>query len=129
MWEQIVDIPVPQDCGGWGGEKDLQGFSPGQGSAAYCEAEFVDIPVPGRGGRGGSCGGLQGFRPGQNSTADVEQVVDTPARGGLHGFLPGQSSSSSSRLLGEADEGIQGGFSHFSPSKKVRSWVRTRGRN
>ena len=50
--EQIVDILVPQDCGGWGGERDLQGFSPGQGSAAYCEAEFVDIPVPGRGGGG-----------------------------------------------------------------------------
>ena len=125
-----MDIPVPQDCGGLGGDGGFQGFSPGQGSAAYCGAEFVDIPVPGSGGSGGSRGSLQDFRPGQNSTADVEQNVDIPARGGLHGFLPGQGSSSSSRLLDDADEGIQGVFRTFPrPEKKVRSWVRTRGRN
>ena len=85
--EQYGDFPVPPGCGGQGGEGGLQGFSPGQGSAAYGGAEFVGIPVPGCGGGGGSCGSLQGFRPGQNSTADVEQNVDIPARGGLHGFL------------------------------------------
>ena len=31
----------------------------------------------------------EGLRPGQNSTADVEQIVDIPARGGLQDFLPG----------------------------------------
>ena len=48
----------------------------------------------------------------------MEQNVDIPARGGLHGFLPGQSSSSSSRLLDNADEGIQGGFRTFSRPEK-----------
>ena len=121
VWEQIVGIPVPQDCGGLGGDGGLQGFSPGQGAAAYCGAEFVDIPVPGSGEGGGSRGSLLGFPPGQNSTADVEQNVDFPARGGLHGFLLGQSSSSSSRLLVNADEGIQGGFRTFSrPGKSAR---------
>ena len=59
-----------------------------------------------------------------NSAAVAEQIVDIPARRGLSDFLPGQSStaSSSSRLLDDADEGIPVG-------KKVRSWVRTRGRN
>ena len=32
------------------------------------------------------------MRPGQISTAEVEQIVDIPARGGLQGFLPGQGS-------------------------------------
>ena len=77
----------------------------------------------------GSCGSLQGFRPGQNSTADVEQNVDIPARGGLHGFLPVQGSSSSSRLHDVADEDFTGFFRIFPRLKKVRSWVRTRGRN
>ena len=62
--EQIIHIPVPQDCGGCGGEGGLQGFSPGLGSTAYSGADLVDIPVPGRGGRGGSRGGLQGACPG-----------------------------------------------------------------
>ena len=54
----------------------------------------VDIPVPGGGGR---LAGLQGFLPRQSSTAaDVEQIVDIPARRGLQDFLPGQSSTASS---------------------------------
>ena len=118
VWEQIVDIPVPQDRGGLGGLGGFHGFSPGQGSAAYCGAEFVDIPVPGCGGGGGPRGSLQGFRSGQNSTADVEQNVDFPARGGLHGFLPGQGSSSSSRLHDGADDGIQGVFRTFHREEK-----------
>ena len=48
----------------------------------------------------------------------------------LQVFSPGQSSSSSSRLLVNADEGIQGDFfALFSVPEKVRGWVRTRGRN
>ena len=87
--------------------------------------QFLQVVVGGVG-----RGGLQGFSQRQNSTADLEQHVDIPARVGLHGFLPGQSSSSSSHLLVNADEGIQGGFSHFFPVReKVRGWVRTRGRN
>ena len=38
-------------------------------------------------------------------------------------------SSSSSRFPGSADEGIQGVFALFPVRKKVRGWVRTRGRN
>ena len=116
--EQLIDIPVPHDRGGRGGGGGLQGFSQGQGATAFRGAEFVDIPVPqGRGGWVG-LGGLQGFSQGQNSTADMEQIVDIPARGGPQGFLPGQSSSSSSRLLDNADEGIQGGFRTFSLPEK-----------
>ena len=48
----------------------------------------------------------------------MEQIVDTPARGVLRGFFPGQVSSSSSRLLGDADEGIQGFFRTFPKFKK-----------
>ena len=51
----------------------------------------------------------QGSRARQTSTAaDVEQIVDFPARRGLQGFLPrqGSAASASSRLLDDADEGI-----------------------
>ena len=125
--EQLVDIPVPQVRQGGGG--GLHGFRAGQGTTAFRGAEFVDLPVPpGRGGGVGR-GGLQGFSQRQNSTPDLEQLVDIPARVGLHRFLPGQSSSSSSRLHVNADEGIQGDFRTFSVREKVRSWVRTQGRN
>ena len=66
-------------------------------------------------------GGLQGFLPELDSTAaDMEQIVDIPARGGLQGFPPGQDSKafSSSRLHADADEGIHGFFSHFPGPKK-----------
>ena len=83
--------------------------------------EVVDHPVPqGRGG-GGSREGLQGSRARQTSTAaNVEQIVDFPARRGLPDFLPGQGStaSSSSRLLDDADEGIQYVFRTFPRPKK-----------
>ena len=41
--EQIIDIPVPH---GRAGQAGLQGFSQGQGSAAFSGADLVDIPVP-----------------------------------------------------------------------------------
>ena len=44
-------------------------------------------------------------------------------------FSPGQGSSSSSRLHGGTDEGIQAFFRTFPEKKKVQSKVRTRGRN
>ena len=116
--EQTMDIPVPRVRGGGGG--GLQGFHPGQGIPAAGVEQNVEIPVPQR--RRNKIGGFQGFFPGQNSTADVEQNVDIPARGGLHGFLPGQGSSSSSRFLGGADEGIQGGFRTFSHPGKSAGW-------
>ena len=127
VWEQIVDILVPHDFGGLGGDGGFQGFSPGQGTPAADVEQIVDIPVPQDRREGG--GGLPISLPGQGSTAYLEQIVDFPARGGLHGFFPRQGSSSSSRLPGYTDEGIQGGFSHFSVKKKVRRKVRTRGRN
>ena len=104
-----------------------KGFRPGQGIPAAGVEQIVEFPVPQR--RRKRTGGFQGFFPGQYSTADVEQNVDIPARGGLHGFLPGQGSSSSSRFPGAADEVFAGGFALFSVRKKVRGWVRTRGRN
>ena len=50
--------------------------------------QILNNPVPqGRRRRGGA---LQGSRPRQNSiAADVEQIVDIPARGGVQGFPPG----------------------------------------
>ena len=105
------------------------GLLSGQGSTAS-GSRVVDNPVPrGRGG-GGARGGLQGSHARQNSTANLEQIVDIPARRGLPDFLPGQSStaSSSSRLRDDADEPLQGFFALFPVRKKVRSWVRTRGR-
>ena len=81
--------------------------------------QTVDIPVPGRaGGRGRE--GLQGFS-GQGSTASsgADRVdIPVPRGGGLQGSRPGQGSSSSSRLLENTDDGIQGVFSHFSPREK-----------
>ena len=67
----------------------------------FCGAEHVEIPVPpGRGGRGG----LLGLRPDSNSAG-------------------------SSAHSGTADEVFPGRFRTFSQEKKVRRWVRTRGRN
>ena len=67
----IVDIPVPGRDGG-GARGSLQGFPPGQGSAAPHVEQTVDIPVPGRAGGGGRAG-LQGFA-GQSSTASSSHV-------------------------------------------------------
>ena len=110
------------------GEGGLQGLRPRQNSTALGGALHVDIPVPhGRGGRVGQ-GGLQGFSPGRGSTAfSGADLVDIPVpRGG--GFTdlflllhPRTRLVLWLRLLE--------GFSHFSPHEKVRSWVRTRGRN
>ena len=98
--EQIVDIPVPGRAGG-GERGGLQGFSQGQGSTAFYGADHADFPFPhGRVGRGG-----------------------------LQGFLPGQGSAASSSHVGSTDEAGQGVFRTFPRLKKVRGWVRTRGRN
>ena len=100
--ERIVDIPVPGRDGG-GGRRGLQGSLPRQNSAALNVEQTVDNPVPqGRGG-GGACGGLQGFA--------------------------GQSSTASSSHVGAADGAGLGVFRTFHRRKKVRSKVRTRGRN
>ena len=48
----------------------------------------------------------------------MEQIVDIPAREGLQGFLPGQGSSSSSRVHGGTDEGIQRVFRTFLREEK-----------
>ena len=75
---------------------------PRQNSAALHVEQTVDIPVPGRAGGGG--------------------------RGGLQGFA-GQGSTASSSHVGAADGAGQGVFRTFPRKKKVRSKVRTRGRN
>ena len=102
--------------------RELLGLLPGQGSTAsgsrFLE-EVADNPVPQ--GRRRCGGGLQGSRARQNSTAaDVEQIVDIPARRGVPDFLPHQSStaSSSSRLRDDADEGFQVVFQTFPRRKK-----------
>ena len=113
MAEQLVEVPT------------VLSYALFQQSTAE---QIIDIPVSGRGG-GGARGGLPGSRARQNSTAaDEEQIVDVPARGRLPDFLPSQGStaSSSSRLHDDADERIQGVFSHFSPApKKCANQVRS----
>ena len=78
----------------------------------------VDIPVPGGGGRLAS---RQCFPPRQSSrAADVEQIVEIPARGGLQDFLPdqGPTASSPSRLHDVADDEIQWVFRTFPRPRK-----------
>ena len=124
MAEQLVEVPTEPVyvlkviASKVFSRRELLGLLPGQSSTASGSGileEVVDNPVP------QARGGLQGSRARQSSTAaDVEQIVDIPARRGLPDFLPGQSAtaSSSSRLRDDADEGFQGFFSHFSPSEK-----------
>ena len=122
--EQLVEVPTIISCS----------------SLRRTAEQHVDIPVPRRGGRHP---GLQGFPPRQTSTATpsskkriseriVEQIVDIPG-GGLQDFRPGQSSSSSSHVPARDQEGLdepgEGFFRTFPQNKKVRSRVRTRGRN
>ena len=113
--EQNVDNPVSGRDGG-GTRGGLQGSLPGQNSAAVHVEQTVDIPVPRR--RRRRSGSPQGSLPGRGSTANLEQIVDTPARDSPQGFLPGQSSSSSSRSHDGPDAGIQGVFRTFPRMKK-----------
>ena len=100
VWEQIVDTPVFHGRGR-AHRGGLQGARPGQNSAAFYGTEHVEIPVPqGRGGRGG-----------------------------LLGAGPDTNSAASSVRSGAADEVFPGVFALFPGGKKVRRWVRTRGRN
>ena len=77
--EQIVNNPAPQGRRGGGG--GLQGLRAGQGSTAADVEQIIDIPVPHC--RRRSSGSPQGSLPGRGSTANVEQIVEIPARGGL----------------------------------------------
>ena len=113
--EQIVNNPVPQGRReGRRGGGGLQGLRAGQGSTAADVEQIFDIPVPQ--GRRRSCGRRQGSLPGRGSTANVEQIVDIPARGGLQGFLP--EGSSSRRFLQDEDEGFQRVFRTVPQPKK-----------
>ena len=60
------------------------------------------------------------------------QIVVPVSSGRLHGSLSGQSSSSSHSPAGvedRADESGKGVFRTFHHNKKMRSWLRTRGRH
>ena len=117
--QQIVDAPGSP-----------HGFLPGQDYLLVWE-QIVDVAVPH--GHGGWAGrrGFQVPSQEQNSAAfsGVEHVdIPVPCRGGLQG--PGKgSTASSSRSPGAADGVFTEFFSQFPRPKKVRSWVRTRGRN
>ena len=103
MAEQLVDVPT------------VVSYSLLQQLTAE---QIVDIPVPGRAG-------------GQGSTAfsgGVRVDIPVPRSGGLQGSRPGQGSTASSSHSGVADEAGQGVFRTFPRWKKVRGWVRTRGR-
>ena len=115
MVEQLVDVPT------------VLSYSSLQQLIAE---QTVDIPVPGRAG-GGGCGGLEGFL-GQGLTASsgADRVdIPVPRSGGLQGSRPGQGSTASSSHDGAADGAGQGFFRTFPRGEKVRSKVRTRGRN
>ena len=125
---QIVDTPVPH--GSRGASGGLQGFLP-----SHVE-QTVDIPALRSGVRR-----LQGFLPEQSATAfgeadhrfpaaSVEQIVDFPVSGrGLQDSRPGQRSASSSQSPADfANDAFHGVFALFSKTKKVRLYLRTRGR-
>ena len=64
----------------------------------------------------------------------MQQIVDSPVLGGgLQDFRPGHCSTASSSFshvpAAAAGEVFTGFFALFPAEKKVRSWVRTRGRN
>ena len=74
--EQNEDIPVPRGRGGLVGRRGLQGFSQGQNSAAFLQAEHVDIPVPRRGGLQSSCHG-QGSAASSSHSLDAADEAST----------------------------------------------------
>ena len=116
LFEQNVDIPVPQVGVSGGGQ---QGFLSGQGSVGV---QNVDIPASGRGG----LGSLLGFPPEQGTTAlqvsqeriserIVEQIVaggDFPSRAGPRFVLPGQGSTAAGaeQIVGITSSGGPHGF-------------------
>ena len=127
--EQLVEVPT------------IVSFS----SLQRIMEQTVDIPVPQGGGR---IADPQGFLPGQSSTALhgsqeriserigerlLEQMLGCIPDEGPQGFLPGQSSSSSSHrpagISEDTDELVDGVFRTFPRVKKVRQYLRTRGRN
>ena len=129
--EQLVEVPTNPGyalavvASKFCSRREIRG---GQGSTASGAALIVDTPIPQV--RRGGGGGLQGSRVGQNSTAaDLEQIVDIPARTrGLQGIRPGQSSTAS---VGEQIVDIpvphgRGGFcggslQEFSPGQGSRA--------
>ena len=98
---KIADIPAPRS-----GVRRLQGCLPEQSATAFGEADH------------------------RFPAASVKQIVDNPAPGGgLQDLRAGQSSASSSHSPADlADDTFQF-FSHFSPNKKVRHYLRARGRD
>ena len=129
--EQIVDTPVPH--GGRGASGALQGFLPERSSLKRTANKIADIPAP-----RSSVRRLQGFLPEQSATAfgeadhrfpaaSVEHIVDNPVSGeSLQDLRPGQSSASSSHSPADFADDAFNGFSHFSPGKKTRHYLRTR---
>ena len=132
--EQLVTVPtilyfLKQTVGTRGRSGGPQGFLPEQRRPSTVE-QIVDIPAPGRGVQRG----LQGFSQERSSTAfdgaehrfpaaTAEQNVDIPVPGGLS--VSG-SSSSSAVLRDVRGDGV---FRTFPQTKKVRQYLRTRGRN
>ena len=106
--EQPVDIPV-------------RAFLPGQYSSSSVE-QIVDIPVP----HHGFCGGFQGFHQdrahqrvrSRSLTFQFRTVAGTSKILVSHRFLK--------KLLGKRFKGF---LALFPGRKKVRRWVRARGRN
>ena len=97
--EQLVEVPTER---GYALEI-IATKALGWRAAAALAEQLVATPVP------------QGRRGGQNSTAaGVEQWRSSR-------FSPSQGSSSSSRLLEDTDDRIQGGFRTFPQPKEVRS--------
>ena len=93
--------------------------------AALFHKQMVDAP-----------GSPQGFLPGQDYLLVWEQNMDIPVpqgRGGGEGLLglrpDPNSPASSAHSPGAVDEVLAVGFRTSPQEKKVRGWVRTRGRN
>ena len=65
----------------------------------------------------------------EQNTLKFQFLKGRGSRGGLLSLRPDSNSAASSAHSGAADEPFQGGFRTFSRGKKVRRWVRIRGRN
>ena len=92
--------------------------------------QTVDIPAPRSGVRRLRVSTAFGEADHRFPAVSVVQIIDNPAPGGgLQDLRPGQSSVSSSHSPADlADGAFQGVFRTFPQNKKVRHYLRTRGR-
>ena len=126
--EQLVEVPTNPGyalavvASKLGLRREIRGILSGQGSTASGAALIVDTPVP-QVRRGGGERRSSSSRAGQNSTAaDVEQIVDNPARTRVEvfkGFLQDRVHKLLPHVLALRKWLLMGFFRTFPGVKKV----------